>query len=97
MVASSCALGVDAAGKHGWVGVLVDRHGYIGAHVALGLAELVAAVDAVAAGPLVAIGVDIPIGLVDGPQRAADVAARSYIGVIVVPMQTEFTRIPNGA
>ena len=30
--------------------------------------------------PVRSVGVDIPIGLVDGPKRAADVAARSFVG-----------------
>lgn len=71
-------LGVDAAGKAGWVGVVIDDHGFAGAHVALGLAELIAAADA--AGPVDVIGIDIPIGLVEGPKRTADVAARAYVG-----------------
>ncbi|MCU1372281.1 MAG: hypothetical protein JWO77_3475 [Ilumatobacteraceae bacterium] len=71
-------LGVDAAGRAGWVGVVVDDHGFAGAHVAPTLAELIAAADAT--GVVGAIGVDIPIGLVDGPKRTADVAARAFVG-----------------
>ena len=74
------ALGVDAAGAHGWVGVVVDDGGLVGVHLAARLADLVAAADAAAPGPVAAVGVDIPIGLVDGPRRAADVAARAYVG-----------------
>jgi predicted RNase H-like nuclease len=71
-------LGVDAAGKAGWVGVVVDDGGFASAHVALALADLIAAAEA--GGRVDAIGIDIPIGLVDGFKRTADVAARAYVG-----------------
>lgn len=79
------ALGVDAAGAHGWVSVLVGERGFVAAEVAPTVAELIAAADRIAAeqagscGRLAAVGVDIPIGLVDGPVRSADVAARAYV------------------
>ena len=73
-------LGVDAAGRAGWVGIVVDDHGFASAHVSGSLADLVAAADAGPGGPVDAIGIDIPIGLVDGPKRTADVAARAYVG-----------------
>lgn len=75
-------LGVDAAGRFGWVGIVVDDGGYAGAHLASTLAEVIAAADAGAPAddPVLAIGVDIPIGLVDGPKRTADVAARAFVG-----------------
>lgn len=72
------ALGVDAAGKKGWVGVVVDDRGFASAHLALTLAEVIAGAEA--AGAVEAIGVDIPIGLVDAPVRAADVACRQAVG-----------------
>ncbi|WP_426571173.1 DUF429 domain-containing protein [Aquihabitans sp. McL0605] len=76
------ALGVDAAGRHGWVGVVIDDHGFAGAHLAPALAGLIAAVDAAAPGdPVRVVGVDIPIGLVDGPKRHADVAAKAFVGI----------------
>lgn len=79
------ALGVDAAGRHGWVAVAVDASGFAGAHLAPTLRDVIAAADADAlrAGPgaaIAAVGVDIPIGLIDGPQRAADRAARAFVG-----------------
>lgn len=76
------ALGVDAAGRFGWVGIVVDDHGFAGAHLAPTLAEVIAAADAAAplGDPVRSVGVDIPIGLIDGPKRAADVAARSFVG-----------------
>jgi predicted RNase H-like nuclease len=75
-------LGVDAAGRFGWVGVVVDDQGFAGAHLAAALADVIAAADVAAppTDPIEAIGVDIPIGLVDGPKRTADVAARAFVG-----------------
>lgn len=72
-------LGVDAAGRAGWVGVVVDDAGFVAAHVASTLVDVIALAEG--AGPRMdAIGVDIPIGLVDGPSRSADGAARAYVG-----------------
>lgn len=73
------ALGVDAAGVHGWVGVVIDRSGFCDALVAPTVQELIVAAEA-GGGPLASIAVDIPIGLVAGPFRAADVAARAFVG-----------------
>lgn len=69
------ALGIDAAGKHGWLGVLVDAEGFVDANVGT-LADLVRW-----AGDVTAIGIDIPIGAVGGGARRADVEARRFIGV----------------
>lgn len=67
------ALGVDAAGKHGWVGVVVDADGFAGACTG----SLLEILDG--AGDVAAIGVDIPIG--DGPGRhLVDTAARKVLG-----------------
>lgn len=74
-------LGVDAAGKHGWVGAVVGDHGLAGLHLAPRLVDLIAAADAALGTPVGAIGVDIPIGLVDAGRRAADAAARDYVGL----------------
>lgn len=79
------ALGVDAAGRHGWVGVVIDDDGFVEAHLAPALRDLIAAADAAAAAaaegpdPVAIVGVDIPIGLVDGARRSADIAARSFV------------------
>jgi predicted RNase H-like nuclease len=73
------ALGVDAAGKRGWAGVVVDDGGFVAAHVAETLTALIDQAEA-GGGRVDAIGIDIPIGLVDGPKRTADVAARTYVG-----------------
>jgi predicted RNase H-like nuclease len=72
------ALGVDAAGKRGWAGVVIDDDGFVSAHIAVTLTELMGLVDA--GGPVDAVGIDIPIGLVAAARRAADVAARAYVG-----------------
>jgi predicted RNase H-like nuclease len=81
-------LGVDAC-PAGWVGVAlaaqrvrVDVHAEIGGLVAV----------AVAAGPLDAIAIDIPIGLADSGTRQADLLARTAAGrrwasVFVTPVR----------
>ncbi len=74
------ALGADAAGKAGWVGAVVGNRGFVAAHVHRTLAGLIVAAEAGLGTSLQAIGVDIPIGLVDGPVRSVDVAARAYVG-----------------
>lgn len=74
------ALGVDAAGGRGWVGVVVDRDGFVAAHLAPDLAGLVGIADRAAGAPIEAVGVDIPVGVVEGPRRAADVGARAFVG-----------------
>lgn len=77
------ALGVDAAGRAGWVGVVVGDDGFTSAHVEVELAALIAVAEASAeaAGErLGGIGVDIPIGLLDARTRSVDVAARAYVG-----------------
>ncbi len=69
------ALGLDGAGRHGWVGVLVDAGGYRDARPGT-LAEIVRWAE-----PVAAIGVDIPIGTVPGGRaRRADVEARRFVG-----------------
>jgi predicted RNase H-like nuclease len=67
-------LGIDGAGRHGWVGVVVDGAGYVDA--ALGsLVELVAWAE-----PVDVVGIDIPIGhAADGGRRPADVEARRFV------------------
>jgi predicted RNase H-like nuclease len=68
------ALGLDAAGDLGWLGVVVDGGGFRGA--ALGTVEgLVQWAE-----PVGAIGIDIPIGHVPGGRREADVQARRFVG-----------------
>jgi predicted RNase H-like nuclease len=77
------ALGVDGAGALGWIGVTVDRAGFVGAAVDRSLEALVSSVQTAVehrGGLLATVGVDMPMGLVDGPRRAADQAARAFVG-----------------
>ncbi len=71
---SARVLGIDAAGKHGWLGVLVDDEGFQGAHLG-SLREIVAWAE-----PVEVIGIDIPIGHGGGGSRAADRDARTFVG-----------------
>lgn len=72
---------------------MVDDDGFVAAMARPGLSELVAAADAHGVGPMGAIGVDIPIGLVDTPRRSADGAARAYVG----PRRSSVFNAPNRA
>ncbi len=72
--ASGRVVGVDAAGRHGWVGVLVDDGGVLGARTGA-LADVVAWAE-----PVDVVGVDIPIGDVPGGVRRAEAAARAFVG-----------------
>jgi len=74
------ALGVDGAGRRGWVGVVVDEHGFVEADVALTVVELIDRAEQRAGESLVAIGIDIPIGLPKTPARALDGLAREFVG-----------------
>lgn len=77
------ALGVDAAGKAGWVGVVVGERGFESAHLHVDLAELIGSAERASAADgerIGGIGIDIPIGLLDARTRSVDVAARAYVG-----------------
>jgi predicted RNase H-like nuclease len=67
-------VGVDAAGRHGWVGVLLDVEGFVAARVG-SLVDIVGWAE-----PVDVVGVDIPIGHVEGGVRRADVEARRFVG-----------------
>jgi predicted RNase H-like nuclease len=67
-------LGVDAAGKLGWVGVLADGDGFGGAQVG-SLVDLVTWAE-----PVDVVGIDIPIGHVASGRRLADEEARRFVG-----------------
>ncbi|HEY3263190.1 MAG TPA: DUF429 domain-containing protein [Pseudonocardiaceae bacterium] len=69
-------LGVDAC-RAGWVGVALAG-GDARAHVAVRIADLVAAAET--DGRLDMVAIDIPIGLPDSGRRAADQLARGQIG-----------------
>ncbi len=73
-------LGIDAAGRFGWVGVALDATGVRSVILGPTVAGLIAEAEATLGGSLAAIGVDIPVGLVAAPTRSADVAARAYVG-----------------
>jgi predicted RNase H-like nuclease len=73
-------LGLDAAGRAGWVGVAVDDRGFVGAHVARRAIDVVTEAERHAGTTADAVAIDIPIGLVAAPTRSADVAARSFVG-----------------
>ena len=72
---TTTALGIDAAGRYGWVGVVIGQRGFECALVG----SLTTIIDA--AGPVGAIGIDIPIGATIGGVRGADVAAREFVGI----------------
>ena len=67
-------VGVDAT-KKGWVAVVAEDGAFVEAHAFSTIAELTSQLTDVAV-----IGVDIPIGLPDSGRRAADVAAREFVG-----------------
>lgn len=67
-------LGIDAAGRHGWVAVLLERGRFVDARVG-GLDELVAWAE-----PVQVIAVDIPIGQVAGDVRRCDLEAKAFLG-----------------
>lgn len=66
-------VGIDAAGKHGWVGVVLEGGAFAEAAQSQGLEALIAAVE-----PVEIIAVDIPIGRMAGV-RQADAAARAFV------------------
>ncbi|OIJ68188.1 DUF429 domain-containing protein [Streptomyces mangrovisoli] len=68
-------LGVDACGKRGWVGIRLTDGAYAGSLVDTRLASLIARGAGVSA-----VGVDMPLGLVEKGWRAADLAARAVLG-----------------
>lgn len=70
----STVLGIDGW-KKGWVGVELRDGRFVAAHVDVTLRGLVAAVPGA-----MAIGVDIPLGLLDSEVRASDLAARRRLG-----------------
>ena len=67
-------LGVDAAGKFGWLGVMLDDDGFAGARLG-SLRELVEWARTVKV-----IGIDIPIGHTADGVREADTEARKFVG-----------------
>lgn len=72
-------VGVDACRK-GWVGVALDPGSEPRAYVGPTVSELVS--EAERDGPVEVVGVDIPIGLPDAGERAADVLAKKAVGTL---------------
>lgn len=70
----STVLGVDGW-KNGWVGIELRDGRFVGAHVGETLRGLTAATPGA-----VAIGVDIPLGLLESEVRASDRAAQRRLG-----------------
>lgn len=68
-------LGIDACGKQGWVGIRLAEGAYAGCLVDVRLAALIER-----AGHVLAIAVDMPLGLVEEGWRAADRAAKALLG-----------------
>jgi predicted RNase H-like nuclease len=67
-------LGVDAYTK-GWIGVELDRGTFVAAHIADRLTTLLSAVN-----DIQAVGIDMPLGLVETGQRQVERAARAFVG-----------------
>jgi predicted RNase H-like nuclease len=67
------ALGIDGW-RGGWVGVVVDRAGFVTAAAEPLIADLVVQL------PADVVGVDIPIGLPEIPPRPCDTATRAFVG-----------------
>ncbi|MGC9670602.1 DUF429 domain-containing protein [Planosporangium sp. 12N6] len=80
-------LGVDAC-RAGWVAVELRDGVFAGAHLHLALAELLDA-----AGEPAAVGVDIPLGLLDTGWRRADTLAAGRLG----PRRSSVFRVPPRA
>ncbi|MGB6163359.1 MAG: DUF429 domain-containing protein [Pseudonocardiaceae bacterium] len=79
-------LGIDAYTK-GWIGIELDCGTFVAAHIADRLTTLLAAVN-----DIQAVGIDMPLGLVETGQRQADLDARAFVGtrrnsVFSVPQQ----------
>ncbi|MGB3485624.1 MAG: DUF429 domain-containing protein [Mycobacterium sp.] len=85
----STVLGIDAC-RSGWVGIELRDGIFAAAHVGATLAEVVAAAPGA-----VAIGVDMPLGLLDAEVRASDVLARGMLSgrsssIFVMPPRPVF-------
>jgi predicted RNase H-like nuclease len=85
----STVLGVDGW-RNGWVGIELRDGRYVAAHVDETLRGLTGAAPGV-----LAIGVDIPLGLLDAEVRASDLLARAMLGarsssIFVMPPRPVF-------
>lgn len=70
----STVAGIDAC-RRGWFALVADESGFVRSFVAPTFAEVLARLNDAAA-----IAVDIPIGLPESGARAADLAARAFVG-----------------
>lgn len=89
-------LGVDGWSK-GWVGVELRDGRFAAAHVASRLEEFIKEVPAATA-----IGVDMPLGLVNSGERDADRAVKSKLGrrsssLFVMPPRPVFSQLDHAA
>jgi len=87
-------LGIDAYTK-GWIGVVLDGGAFVGAYIADRLTKLLAAVY-----DIQAVGIDMPLGLVETGRRQADVDARVLVGkrrnsVFLVPPRAVWKQEDN--
>jgi predicted RNase H-like nuclease len=93
-------LGVDAYRKgrkgKGWIGVELDRGTFVDAHIADRLTKLLSAVN-----DIQAVGIDMPLGLVETGRRQADLAAHAFVGkhlgsaVFLMPLRAVWKREDN--
>lgn len=89
-------LGLDGAGKAGWVGVIVDDDGFVDANAG----PLRSVIEW--AEPVAAIGIDIPLGETPPSGRQAERAARAFVGprrssVFMPPPAMVLEGAPNGS
>jgi hypothetical protein len=67
-------LGIDAYTK-GWLGIELEHGTFVTAHIASCLTTLLSAVH-----DIQAVGIDMPLGLVETGRRQADLDARAFVG-----------------
>jgi predicted RNase H-like nuclease len=67
-------LGIDAYPK-GWIGIELDHGTFVAAHIADHLTTLLSAVH-----DIQAVGIDMPLGLIETGWRQADLDARAFVG-----------------
>ncbi len=89
-------LGVDAYRKaKGWIGIELDRGTFVDAHIADRLTELLSAVNGIQA-----VGIDMPLGLVETGRRQADLDARDFVdkrrnSVFLMPLRAVWKQEDN--
>jgi len=92
-------LGVDAYRKgkgKGWIGIELDRGTFVDAHIKDHLTQLLSVVN-----DIQAVGIDMPLGLVETGRRQADLDARDFVGkhlggaVFLMPLRAVWQREDN--